>query len=61
DSLIPAGDAVALQLAMQRVLDDPQSAAAEMRGRLTYIAEAFSLAQMAGAIEALYLALSSKS
>ena len=61
DSLIPAGDAVALRQAMQHVLDDPQAAAAEMRGRLTYRAEAFSLAQMAGAIEALYLALSSKS
>ena len=60
DALIPAGDAVALQQAMQHVLDDPQAAAAEMQSRLVHIAEAFSLARMAGAIEALYLALSPK-
>jgi hypothetical protein len=32
-----------------------------MQTRLAHIAEAFSLARMAGAIEALYLALSPKS
>lgn len=61
DRLIPAGDAIALQQAMQHVLDDPQAAATEMQSRLSHVAEAFSLARMAGAIEALYLALSPKS
>ena len=56
-SLIAAGDAAALQQAMQQVLDDPQSAAAEMQARLAHIAEQFSLARMAGAIEALYRTL----
>jgi glycosyltransferase involved in cell wall biosynthesis len=60
-SLVPAGDAVALRAAMQRVLDDPASAEAEMRTRLAHIAEAFSLQRMAGDIEALYQRLSAQS
>lgn len=54
DSLIPPSDVPALQQAMQRVLDDPQAAQAEMEVRLARIESAFSLANMAGQIEALY-------
>ncbi|GLQ09949.1 glycosyl transferase [Devosia yakushimensis] len=56
-SLILPGDAPALQQAMQRILDDPQSAQAEMAVRLTRIESSFSLASMAGQIEELYQSL----
>ncbi|HWU18287.1 MAG TPA: glycosyltransferase [Devosia sp.] len=57
ESLIPPGDAPALQRAMQRMLDDPASARAEMAVRLARIESSFSLASMAGQIEALYQSL----
>ena len=50
----PAGDAVALRAAMQRALADPAAAQAEMAERLAHIEDRFSLATMAGSIEALY-------
>ena len=53
-SLVPAGDAEALGAAMQRTLDDPAAAQAEMTMRLAHIESRFSLATMAGGIEALY-------
>lgn len=53
-SLVPAGDAEALRAAMQRALDDPAAAQAEMAARLAHIEDHFSLATMAGSIEALY-------
>ncbi len=56
-SLVPAGDAVALGAAMQRALDDPDAAEAEMLKRLAHIESRFSLATMTGAIEALYRAV----
>lgn len=59
-SLVPAGDPVALRVAMQSVLDDPATANAEMAARLSFIAEHFSLARMAGSIEGLYYALLGK-
>lgn len=52
--LVPAGDAAALKLAMQSAIDNPESAQAEMRLRLEHIRTHFSLARMAGDIEALY-------
>lgn len=59
-SLVPANDAAALRTAMQAALDDPGAAAAEMQARLAYVAEHFSLAHMAGGIEALYFSLLAK-
>lgn len=56
-SLIPANDAAALRAAMQSALDHPDEAQTEMRVRLAYISEHFSLAAMAGSIEALYFSL----
>ena len=53
-SLVPAGDAIALGAAMQRALDHPGEAQAEMAARLTHVENRFSLATMSGAIEALY-------
>lgn len=53
-ALIAAGDATALQGAMQHVLDEPQAAAIGMQTLLRHIAEAFSLEHMAAEIEALY-------
>ena len=58
--LVPVNDVVALRAAMQAALDDPRAADAEMRTRLAYVAEHFSLARMAGSIEALYFALLEK-
>lgn len=55
--LVPAGDAKALQLAMQKGLDDPKSSQAGMQMRAQYIAQTFSLERMAGEIEALYAQL----
>lgn len=54
-SLVPANDAASLRLAMQAALDHPERADGEMRQRLAYVGEHFSLGTMAGAIEALYL------
>ena len=56
-SLVPANDAAALQAAMQAALDHPETAQAEMQTRLAHVSEHFSLARMAGSIEALYLSL----
>lgn len=56
-SLVPAGDAGALGAAMQRALDDPAAAEAEMLARLAHIESRFSLASMTGSIEALYRAV----
>ena len=53
-SLVPAGDAGALRTAMQQALADPVAAQAEMAVRLSHIEDRFSLATMAGSIEALY-------
>jgi glycosyltransferase involved in cell wall biosynthesis len=54
-SLIAPNDVAALRTAMQAALDHPEIAAAEMRQRLSYIAEHFAVDTMVGAIEALYL------
>lgn len=56
-SLIAANDAAALRGAMQAALDHPEAAQAEMQTRLAHVAEHFSLARMAGSIEALYQSL----
>jgi len=56
-SLVPAGDAGALGAAMQRALDDPAAAEAEMLARLAHVESRFSLAAMADGIEALYRAV----
>ncbi|MCZ4346214.1 glycosyltransferase family 4 protein [Devosia neptuniae] len=53
-SLIAANDAVALQGAMQAALDAPEATRQEAVQRAAYVAERFSLARMAGDIEALY-------
>jgi glycosyltransferase involved in cell wall biosynthesis len=52
--LIPSGDVDALRAAMQGVMDDPDAADREMRIRLDYVRENFSLELMASRIEALY-------
>jgi glycosyltransferase involved in cell wall biosynthesis len=57
DGLIPADDAAALRAAMQAALDNPDATQVEMQARLAYISEHFSLATMAGEIEALYLSV----
>ncbi len=54
ESLVPAGDPVALGAAMQRALDHPDAAASEMQQRLTHIASRFALGVMTDSIEALY-------
>ncbi|WP_240233258.1 glycosyltransferase family 4 protein [Devosia lacusdianchii] len=59
-SLVPANDIAALTQAMQRALDDPAAAHAEMLTRLQFISEHFSLARMAGSIEGLYHSLLGK-
>lgn len=59
-SLVPANDIAALTQAMQRALDDPAAAHAEMLTRLQFISEHFSLARMAGSIESLYHSLLGK-
>lgn len=53
-SLVPPNDVSALRMAMQAALDNPAAAHAEMLQRLAYIENRFSLATMAGRIEALY-------
>lgn len=52
--LVPAGDADALSAAMQAALHDPTKAETAMRERLGHVEAKFSLARMAGDIEALY-------
>ena len=59
-SLVPAGDVTALRAAMQAVLTDPQAAAAEMALRADHVTQKFSLARMAGEIEALYTRLTDR-
>jgi glycosyltransferase involved in cell wall biosynthesis len=54
ERLIPSGDVDALRAAMQGVMDDPDAADREMRIRLDYVRENFSLELMASRIEALY-------
>jgi len=61
ESLVPPSDSAALQRAMQAALDDPDGARAEMRTRLAHIESQFSLAMMAGRIEALYRSLLTRS
>jgi len=53
-SLLPPADTPALRRAMQRFLDDPAAAEAEMVQRLDYIRDRFSLRHMVDQIEALY-------
>jgi len=53
-SLIPPADSAALRRAMQAFMDDPAAADAEMRVRLDYIRDRFSLRHMTDQIEALY-------
>jgi glycosyltransferase involved in cell wall biosynthesis len=53
-SLVPPGDARALQAAMQHALDDPGGAAAEAAERLAFVQPRFSIAHMTDQIEALY-------
>lgn len=57
DSLIPAGDANALRMAMQGVIDRPLQAQTEMMRRLNHIATGFTVARMSGDIEAQYQAV----
>jgi glycosyltransferase involved in cell wall biosynthesis len=59
-SLVPAGDAQALRAAMQHALDDPKAAQEEMKIRVEYVAQQFSLAHMAADIEALYTKLNAR-
>ncbi|MEO5808150.1 glycosyltransferase family 4 protein [Devosia sp.] len=56
-SLVPPNNAVALRAAMQRFLDDPAVARTEMQMRLAHVSAEFSVARMAGSIEALYYGL----
>ncbi len=53
-SLIPPADTAALRRSMQAFMDDPAAADAEMRVRLDYIRDRFSLKHMTDQIEALY-------
>jgi glycosyltransferase involved in cell wall biosynthesis len=53
-SLVPAGDSAALAEAMQRVLDNPSVALAEVEIRSAHIRQHFSVGRMADQIEALY-------
>jgi len=53
-SLLPAADTAKLAHAMQHVLADPAAAQEEMRTRLDFIRDRFSVARMTDAIEALY-------
>lgn len=53
-SLIPPADAPALRRSMQKFMDDPAAADAEMLQRLDFIRHRFSLRHMTDQIEALY-------
>jgi glycosyltransferase involved in cell wall biosynthesis len=53
-SLVPPSNTAALREAMQRFMDDPKAAQAEMLTRLAFIAPRFSVAHMADQIEVLY-------
>lgn len=53
-SLLPPADPAALRAAMQRVVDHPETAQAEMRERLAFMADRFPLARMVDQIETLY-------
>nr|WP_269467873.1 glycosyltransferase family 4 protein [Devosia ureilytica] len=54
DQLIAPGDADALASAMTEMLANPDSARRSMQARLAHIEAGFSVARMAGAVEALY-------
>ena len=54
EHLVPAGDAVALRAAMQRSLDDPAAAQAQMQHRLKFVADHFSLERMVANIAEVY-------
>lgn len=54
DQLIAPDDAEALAVAMHDMLANPAEAARVMRARLAHVQAGFSVARMAGAIEALY-------
>ena len=58
--LVAVGNPQALGAAMQQALDAPQVAQAEMLERLAHIESHFSLATMAGSIEALYHSVSAR-
>ncbi len=53
-ALLPAGDSEALRAAMQNALDAPQAANAEMKTRLAWVAENFSIQKMTDGIEKTY-------
>ncbi len=57
DELVPSGDAEALRMAMQAMLDDPVAAKKSMEQRLAHIETHFSIAAMTDSIEALYHSL----
>lgn len=52
--LLPAGDVPALRQALQGFMDNPVGADAEMRERLAFIRDRFSVGSMTDQIEALY-------
>lgn len=54
-SLIPAANAEALRIAMQKALDDPAGAATEAMVRLDHVRRSFHIKTMADRIEGLYL------
>jgi glycosyltransferase involved in cell wall biosynthesis len=54
ENLVPPADSAALRSAMQRALDDPAAAVAQMQARLAHIKAEFSMARMTDAVEALY-------
>ncbi|MDB5506503.1 MAG: glycosyltransferase family 4 protein [Devosia sp.] len=54
ESLVPAGDPVALRALMQAALDTPEVARAEAAQRLNFIRDRFSVGTMTDQIEALY-------
>lgn len=54
EHLVPAGDVAALRAAMQRAIDDPVAATAQMQQRLGYIADHFSLEHMVANIAEVY-------
>lgn len=53
-SLLPADDVPALRAALQGFMNDPAAAEAEMRTRLEFIRDRFSVKHMVDQIEALY-------
>jgi glycosyltransferase involved in cell wall biosynthesis len=54
EHLVPAGDVAALRVAMQRTLDDPSAATAQMKQRIGFISDHFSLEHMVANIAEVY-------